>query len=85
MNKGKICQSCGMPLSKDPMGGAINADGTKNTTYCSYCYKDGAFTFQGTVKEFQEHCKQKMKESGHSTFLSWLFTRGLKRLDRWKQ
>ena len=40
----KICQSCGMPHAKDPGGGGSEADGTKSTTYCSLCYKDGAFT-----------------------------------------
>ncbi|MBC7771253.1 MAG: hypothetical protein H7210_02040 [Pyrinomonadaceae bacterium] len=25
--KGPACQSCGMPLSKDPRGGGTNADG----------------------------------------------------------
>ena len=81
----KNCQSCGMPLKEDPKGGSTNADGTKNLEYCSYCYNDGAFYYTGSdVKEFQEFCRQKMVESGHSKFLAWLFTRGMKRLKRWK-
>lgn len=79
-----MCQSCGMPLSKDPNAGGTNADGSKNEKYCSYCYQNGEFTFKGTVTEFQEHCRAKMKEGGHSAFLAWLFSRGLKRLERWK-
>ena len=42
--KGPACQSCGMPLSKDPLGGGTNADGSPSTEYCSHCYREGAFT-----------------------------------------
>lgn len=80
----KNCQSCGMPLSKDPNGGSTNADGSKNHKYCSYCYEKGAFTFSGNVDEFQEFCRVKMIEGGHSRIISWLFTRGMRRLERWK-
>ena len=81
----KNCQSCGMPLKRDEKGGGSNADGTINKMYCSYCYQNGEFIYKGTnVSEFQEYCKQKMMEGGHSSFFSWLFTRGMKRLDRWK-
>jgi len=85
MNTNKFCQSCGLPMSKDPQGGGTDADGRKNALYCSYCYQNGAFTFEGTMPEFQEFCRQKMIEGGHSKFTSWLFTRGLNRLQRWKE
>jgi hypothetical protein len=81
----KICQSCGMPLSRDPQGGGTNADGTKSDKYCSYCYQNGVLAGEGmTVEEFQEFCRQKMIEGGHNKFTAWLFSRGLKRLERWK-
>lgn len=81
----KMCQSCGMPMKKDPLGGGTNADGSKNLEYCSYCYSNGAFFYTGTsVLEFQDFCKEKMIEAGHSRIVSWLFTRGMKRLKRWK-
>lgn len=80
----RFCQSCGIPMSKDPQGGGTNADGSTNLKYCSYCYQNGAFMFDGTVKEFQEFCRQQMVESGHNKLMAWLFTRGLKRLERWK-
>ena len=73
-----------MPMSKDPQGGGTNADGSLNSNYCSYCYQQGQFTFNGDVKEFQEFCRKKMIESGQPRILAWLFTRGLKRLNRWK-
>lgn len=79
-----MCQSCGMPMKKDPTGGGSNADGSINSDYCSYCYKDGAFIYEGDVKEFQEFCRLKMIEGGHSKIMSWLFTRGMGRLSRWK-
>ena len=73
-----------MPMDNDPQGGGTNLDGGKNEKYCSYCYQNGAFIYQGTITEFQEHCRVQMIKSGHSRFLSWLFTRNMKRLERWK-
>ena len=51
-----FCQSCGMPLSDEILG--INADGTKNSDYCIYCYKDGAFTGNFTMDEMIDFCSQ---------------------------
>jgi hypothetical protein len=85
MKNHKFCQSCGMPFREDPNGGGTNADGTKSAAFCSYCYQNGSFTFNGTLKEFKEHCRQKMMEKGISKFIAWLFTRGIGRLDRWKK
>jgi hypothetical protein len=84
-NKNKFCQSCGMPISKDPQNGGTNSDGSKNEIYCSYCYQNGTFTFNGTAEEMQEFCKNKMVEQGMSKWLAWLLTRGTKRLGRWKK
>ena len=39
---------------------------------------------QEYIKEFQEFCRLKMKEDGHSGFKAWLYTRGMGRLERWK-
>ncbi len=82
--KNKFCQSCGMPLKKDPQGGGTNAEGSKIENYCSFCYQNGEFTFKGTVGEFQEFCRKQMIEGGHNKFMAWFFTRGMKRLQRWK-
>lgn len=80
---GKTCQSCGMPLTKDPEGGGRNADGSKSDLYCSYCYQDGAFLQPDMdVKTFQAFCVQQMKTQGLPGPLAWLFTRGIPRLDR---
>lgn len=81
----KNCQSCGMPMKKDPEHGGRNADGSKNKMYCSYCYKEGAFTQPDfTVKQMQKFCKEKMKEMGFPGFIAGFFTLGIPRLERWK-
>ena len=51
-NDVKICQSCGMPLDKDPNKGGTNADGSKSDKYCSFCFQNGKFLDEGiTLKE----------------------------------
>lgn len=42
----KICQSCSMPMSGAEQMGK-EKDGSYNTDYCHYCYKDGAFIDPG--------------------------------------
>ena len=79
------CQSCGMPLKKDPEGGGSNADGSKSADYCSYCYVSGAFMQPDfTAQDMQKFCIEKMKECGVPRPLGWLFTRGIPRLKRWE-
>ncbi|MDN5215383.1 zinc ribbon domain-containing protein [Fulvivirgaceae bacterium BMA12] len=74
-----------MPLKKDPEGGGTNADGTKNSMYCSYCYKDGYFTQPDiSATEMQQFVKRKIKEMGFPGFLTGFFTRGIPKLERWK-
>lgn len=84
MKMKEMCQSCGLPLSKDSNGGGTNADGSKSAEFCSYCYQDGKFTYEGSLRNFQEHCRQKMIEGGHNKFTAWLFTRSIGHLKRWK-
>lgn len=52
--KEKICQSCGMPLEREEEI-ATNEDGSLNTEYCIYCYKDGVFTDDCTMEEMIEN------------------------------
>ena len=50
MEEMQMCQSCGMPLgSAEDFG--TNADGSKNSDYCVYCFKAGAFTDNKTLEE----------------------------------
>lgn len=81
----KFCQSCGMPMKKDPLQGGTNSDGSQNEKYCSYFYQEGSFTFNGTVDEMQEFCKVKMIEQGFPKWKAWMFTFGMNRLERWKK
>ena len=46
-NNVKICQSCGMPLDKDPNKGGTNSDGSKSDKYCSFCFQNGKFIDEG--------------------------------------
>lgn len=83
----KNCQSCGMPLKKDPEGGGTNADGTKSTMYCSKCYANGQFTKPeiDTPEKMQALVKDKLKEMGFPGFVATIFTMGIPRLARWKK
>lgn len=80
---GKYCESCGMPLEKDPRSSG-------NEHYCSYCWADGRFTFEGTLKEFRDWCYRGMVEGGMSRFTAWMYSRvgylmgSMGRLPRWK-
>lgn len=80
----KNCQSCDMPMSKDPQGGGANQDGSKNADYCSFCYQNGAFTQPGfSARDMQKFCIEKMREMGIPKPLGWLFTRRIPKLKRW--
>jgi hypothetical protein len=81
----KNCQSCSMPLKKDPNGGGTNADGTISKMYCSYCYENGQFKqLHMKVEEIQNFVKGKMKEMGFPGFLAGMFVKGIPKLERWK-
>lgn len=52
----KYCQCCAMPLDyRNEMNGT-NSDGTKNEDYCKYCYMDGTFTSNISMKAKIELC-----------------------------
>ena len=82
--KNKLCQSCSMPLKKDPQGGGTNSDGSKSGKYCSYCWKDGEFTDKEItdVKEYQKFVVDIMKKDGMNGVLAWVLTRGIPRMER---
>ena len=86
MQTNKNCQSCGMPMKKDPKNGGTNSDGTKNLMYCSYCYEKRNYTQPDiTVDEMKTLAKDKMKEMGFPGFLAGFFTKGIPKLKRWKK
>ena len=51
----RICQSCSMPMDDKKLFGT-NADGTKNSDYCVYCYKNGEFIDKVSMQEYIEMC-----------------------------
>ncbi|MFM2207095.1 MAG: hypothetical protein RL213_1070 [Bacteroidota bacterium] len=84
--KYKQCQSCGMPLKKDPLGGGSETDGSRSTMYCSSCYADGRFKDPGmTLSQMQGIVEKVLREEMK---WPWLFRRlalkQLPRLERWK-
>ena len=81
----QFCQSCGMPMKKDPQQGGSNNDGSKNEDYCSFCFQAGVFTqAEFTAKQMQDFCIDKMQEMGMPRFLGWIFTRNIPKLKRWQ-
>lgn len=49
-----ICQSCSMMMGEEEYG--YNADGSRNTDYCRYCYPGGSFGKDETMEEMIESC-----------------------------
>ena len=50
----RVCQSCSMMMGEEEYG--CNADGSRNTDYCKYCYPDGNFGKDETMEEMIESC-----------------------------
>ncbi|WP_420601133.1 zinc ribbon domain-containing protein [Flagellimonas sp.] len=85
MKKYRNCQSCGMPIKKDPNKGGSNADGSKSKMYCSYCYEKGVFTQPDfTVDQMKQFCTQKIMEQGIPSFFASMMVSRLQKLQRWK-
>jgi hypothetical protein len=82
---GNVCQSCGMPLSKDINGGGSEKNGIKSLEYCSHCYQNGEFVHPYlTLDQMKNKVQNKMSEMGIPKFLSYFFTRTIKKLKRWQ-
>ncbi|WP_102401422.1 zinc ribbon domain-containing protein [Haloimpatiens massiliensis] len=56
MENMKFCQSCGMPMGENQQLYGTNKDGSENTDYCVYCFKDGEFTANVSMEEMIEFC-----------------------------
>lgn len=92
MSRRRRCQSCGMPLDKDPHGGGTNEDHSKSQEFCGFCYQNGAFLDpQLTLKEMQQRVGQltkKMfikKKLPFASLLAWWQIRRIRHLRRWQQ
>ena len=85
MPKGPYCQSCGMPLSKDPQGGGTHADGSRSAEYCSHCFQGGRFTEPDlTVEQMVSKVEGKLREMHLPGFVTRHFTKGIPALRRWQ-
>ncbi|MDO4461764.1 MAG: zinc ribbon domain-containing protein [Bacteroidia bacterium] len=84
MNKGKICQSCGMPMNS-PLVYGSNADGSRNKDYCRYCYGEGKFLDNVTMDGYIEMCAQHGAKAGMPMeHMRALCRRLFPTLKRWK-
>ena len=80
----RFCQSCGMPMDKDPGMGGTNRDGTKTEKYCSHCFVNGAFKDNFTsADQMIEFVKEKLQEMGYGSLKRWFFTSHIHKLERW--
>lgn len=52
----KYCQSCGMPMGSTEALYGTQADGSRSTDYCQYCYQSGHFTADCTMEEMIAFC-----------------------------
>lgn len=84
--KYKNCQSCGMPLKSDKGQPVHNSDGSKNTMYCSHCFKDGEFVDKDmTLAEMQRITVNHLTEKMHfPKFLANAYVKKQAKLERWK-
>jgi len=86
MEQKNLCQSCGIPMQHDPRQGGTNSDGSKNGTYCSYCYQNGAFVDGCTTVEekIEKNIKIAVGMNMPEDKARELATSVLPTLERWK-
>lgn len=87
MKETKFCQSCGMPLTAEEGLYGTNADGSANTDYCIYCFKDGKFTADCTLEEMINACVPFTLEAHpemSTEEVKKMLSDFLPSLDRWK-
>ena len=58
-----FCQSFAMPLMQETNHG-LGKDGLRSPDYCRYCYQNGAFTTDETMKQMMETCIPFALEAG---------------------
>ncbi len=79
------CQSCGMPLQYDPQGGGTEADGSRSSSYCSYCYADGLFKDpELTLESMQQRVRQLMRKRAAPWYIRAYMAHRIPTLKRWR-
>ena len=82
------CQSCGMPLQTEKAGDCrgTEADGSRSETWCSLCFRDGAFIDPDcTLEQMQGIVETALREQGSNRAFRWMARRQIPTLARWKQ
>ncbi len=75
-----MCESCLMPLDKDPLG-----EKRESAIYCSYCFRDGKLCYEGSdVKEFKRAMINVIVARGESRFKAHVFAFMAGFAPRWK-
>lgn len=75
-----------MPLSRDPLGGGTNADGSLSSEYCSHCYQKGVFTQPDiTAAEMTTFVEGKLRSMHFPGFLAKRFAKEVPTLRRWRK
>ncbi len=84
----KQCQSCGMPLVRDPsgQGWGTEKDWSISSEWCSLCYKDGQFVWwtDMTLSQMQTIVDNAMKAQWFWWFMRTLVKLQMPYLARWK-
>lgn len=76
-----MCESCLMPLKKDPLG-----EKRESARYCSYCFKDGKLVYEGTdLKEFKKAMVSAIVARGESKMKAHFFAFMAGFAPRWKK
>lgn len=80
------CQSCGMPLEDEKLFGT-NADGSKNSEQCIYCFENGEYTDPNlTMEGMIEICIPHMVNDGMSeSEARSMLNEYLPKLKRWSK
>ena len=86
MQATRFCQSCGMPMGDTDALNGTNADGTRNTEYCKYCFENGRFHKEETMEQMLESCIPFMVEGGMSAEEARrILSEQLPQLKRWRK
>ena len=76
-----MCESCLMPLEKDPLGEA-----RESRIYCSYCFRDGKLCYEGSdVRVFKKGMITAMVGRREPRFKAYLFAFLAGFAPRWKK
>jgi hypothetical protein len=67
-----------MPFSEDT--------GTRESDkYCSLCYKNGKFCYEGDIQGFIDVCYKGMRARGMNPIVAWIFSQSVRFAPRWKK